>query len=158
MDAVEGILGHFEPAIPVYRIEFDQRNIWFDHDRYTRPFINDAVLWELFGHDMDQVKEQFLQPEANAQYSLKEAFNTQRKVEAWFQTQPSQPANPARPADPADPAILAKQKLRDGLYDLISNVLFFDVAGVEGQYYFRISMQNTTSFRSQFILFLITLH
>ncbi len=44
----EGIMGRFDPAIPVYRMEFDERNIWFDHDRYTKPFINEAVLWELF--------------------------------------------------------------------------------------------------------------
>ena len=56
MDAVEGIMGHFSPAIPVYRGEFSDRQIWFDYQRYTRPFINDAVLWEVFGSDSDDIK------------------------------------------------------------------------------------------------------
>ena len=42
-------MGHFEHAIPVHRMEFDERNIYFDQDRYTKPFINEAVLWEYFG-------------------------------------------------------------------------------------------------------------
>ena len=42
--AVEGILGHFVPAIPVEPEEFSARGIPFDRDRLTQPFINDAVL------------------------------------------------------------------------------------------------------------------
>ena len=87
MDVVEGILGHFVPAIPVYRMEFEQRNIRFDHDRYTRPFINDAVLWELFGDNSDFVKAQFLQPVENSFYVLREPFDTQRKIEIWHNQQ-----------------------------------------------------------------------
>ena len=47
--AVEGILGYFVPAIPVDADEFAARGIAFDRDRYTRPFITDAVLREIFG-------------------------------------------------------------------------------------------------------------
>jgi len=49
MDAVQGVLDVSTRAIPVYRIEFNERNIWFDYDRYTKPFINEAVVWEVFG-------------------------------------------------------------------------------------------------------------
>ncbi len=48
-NAVEGILGRFVPAIPVHRNEFQERGIWFDYKRYCVPYINDYVLWELFG-------------------------------------------------------------------------------------------------------------
>ena len=48
LSETEGIMGVFDPAIPIHIDEFGQRNTWFDHDRYTRPFINDAVLWEFF--------------------------------------------------------------------------------------------------------------
>src|SRR5262249_44675114 len=47
--AVEGILGYFAPALPVHAGEFPQRGIRFEKDRYILPFINDRVLWELFG-------------------------------------------------------------------------------------------------------------
>jgi 4-alpha-glucanotransferase len=133
MDVVEGILGHFVPAIPVNRSEFQQRNIWFDYLRYTRPFINDAVLWDIFGQDSDAVKGQFLQPAGNGFYVLQEPFNTQRKIEAWFAKQESTPLH---------------DKLRNGLNDLISNVLLLEAEGSNGQdFHFRISMDGTTNFR-----------
>ena len=133
MDAVQGIMGHFVPAIPVYRIEFDQRGLWFDHDRYTRPFINDAVLWEVFGSDSDYVKQHFLDGREYGSYVLRTDFNTQRKVEAWFDQQEQSPFN---------------ARMRDGLYDLISNVILINVEGREGQeFHFRIAMDQTSSFR-----------
>ena len=133
MHAVQGILGHFVPAIPVHRVEFSERNIWFDHERYTRPFINDAVLWEIFGNDSECVKTQFLQVQENGFYLLREEFDTQRKVECYF--------NQKERSEQSD-------GIRDGLYDLISNVILLEVGGSDGQqFHFRISMENTSSFR-----------
>lgn len=59
MDAVEGILGHFVPCIPVYQQEFAEKGIWFDYDRYCNPFINDSVLYEFFGEQNEFVKKHF---------------------------------------------------------------------------------------------------
>ena len=133
MEVVEGILGHFAPAIPVYRTEFQERNIWFDYDRYTRPFINDAVLWEIFGSDSDHVKANYLSPSGNAFYTLREAYSTQRRIEASFR---------------AGDASAFNDKIRQGLYDLVSNVILLEVEGSGGQqFHFRIAMDNTSSFR-----------
>jgi len=133
MDVVEGILGHFAPAIPVYRVEFQTRNIWFDHDRYTRPFINDAILWEVFGNDSDYVKANYLDPAGNAFHTLKEAYSTQRKIEACFRTKESSAFN---------------DRIRQGLYDLLSNVILLEAEGSGGQaFHFRIAMDGTSSFR-----------
>jgi 4-alpha-glucanotransferase len=132
MDVVEGILGHFDPAIPVNRIEFQQRKIWFDRERYTRPFINDGVLWEIFANDSDHVKEHFLCA-CGGGYVLKEEFQTQRKIEAWAAGQE---------------ASAFTDKIKTGLYDLVSNVILLEVEGSNGQqFHFRISMENTSSFR-----------
>jgi len=133
MDAVEGILGHFAPAIPVYRAEFDDRQLWFDYGRYTRPFINEAVLWEVFGNDSEQVKTDYLLPAEDGSFFLKEAFNTQRKVEDHFASQARTPTY---------------EKLRSGLFDLITNVLLLEVENSGGQqFHFRIAMDTTSSFR-----------
>ncbi len=133
MDAVQGILGRFDPAIPVYRIEFNERNLWFDYDRYTKPFINEAVVWEVFGNDSDHVKAEYLQWAGNGFFTLKEAFNTQRKVETRFAGQERSDLN---------------NKIREGLYVLIANVILFEVEGSGGQqFHFRIAMENTSSFR-----------
>jgi len=133
MDAVQGILGHFVPAIPVYRVEFSERNISFDHDRYTRPFINDAVLWEIFGNDSEYVKANFLWGRDHGTYVLREEYDTQRKVEVWFGGAGHSELH---------------ERIRDGLYDLISNIILMDVeVSGQQQFHFRIAMDQTSSFR-----------
>ncbi len=43
---------------------------------------------------------------------------------------------------------IANEKLKIGLYDLISNVIFFEQEGSQGQeFHFRISMEKTFSFK-----------
>jgi len=84
IDSVEGIMGHFVPALPVHVSEFHERGIWFDHHRYAVPFITDAVLWDIFGELHQFVKEEFLAEGGYGQFALKDAFNTQRKVEQFL--------------------------------------------------------------------------
>ncbi|WP_205509780.1 4-alpha-glucanotransferase [Longitalea arenae] len=129
--AVEGIMGRFVHALPVYVEEFEQRGIWFNHVRYCQPYINDSVLWELFGPNNEKFKP-YLDAVGN-QYTLKPEFATQRQVEAHFDALDRSEEN---------------QHLRQGLYDLISNVILFEEPGSQGkQYHFRINVENTTSFR-----------
>jgi 4-alpha-glucanotransferase len=51
MHEIEGIMGNFDPAIPVH-IRIQGKRIWFDFDRYTKPFINEPVL----GNCLDQTR------------------------------------------------------------------------------------------------------
>ncbi|MFN0034982.1 MAG: 4-alpha-glucanotransferase, partial [Saprospiraceae bacterium] len=108
MDAVEGILGQFVPAIPVTEDEFRKAGIGSDHDRLCRPYITEAVLHEVFNREAAQVAEQFLVARPDGRYDFKPEFDTQRKVKAWMKTQP-----------PNDFLGL----VRDGMYSLISNVI-----------------------------------
>ncbi|HEY8733570.1 MAG TPA: 4-alpha-glucanotransferase, partial [Puia sp.] len=129
----EGIMGHFEPAIPIHRVEFDERNIFFDKDRYTRPFINEAVLWEYFGSDTEAVKSIYFEEAQQGKFYIREFVNTQKKVTDYFEF---------KTTDPLD------IKSRESLLNLISNVILFEVEGSEGmQFHFRISMETTPSFR-----------
>jgi 4-alpha-glucanotransferase len=133
MHAVEGIMGHFVPAIPVHINEFTSQGIWFDYARYTKPYITEDVLWQVFGYDNELVKSLFLQKESDGQFSLKPAFTTQRLVEQHFETL-EQDAHHA--------------KIKQGLYDLISNVILFEETDSNGlQYHFRFGMEDTTSFQ-----------
>jgi 4-alpha-glucanotransferase len=133
MHAVEGIMGHFVPAIPVHRNEFDEKGIWFDYHRFTKPFINDAVLWEVFGYDADFVKEQFLTYDGFGNYTLKPEFATQRLVEKHFTTWETNDFN---------------ERIKIGLYNLISNVILFEVEGSQGQqFHFRFAIASTTSYK-----------
>ncbi|MET0391496.1 MAG: 4-alpha-glucanotransferase [Chitinophagaceae bacterium] len=131
--AVQGIMGHFVPCIPVHYVEFGENAIWFDEHRYCKPFINDDVLYQVFDGMADRVKADFLQPNQHGGYDLKPEFDTQKKVEHYFSAQ----GNPEE-----------NEKLKLGLYDLISNVIFFKQEGSKGQeFHFRIAMETTLSFK-----------
>ncbi|HCT24097.1 MAG TPA: 4-alpha-glucanotransferase, partial [Chitinophagaceae bacterium] len=132
MHAVEGIMGHFVPALPVHINEFNSRGIYFDYHRFTQPFINDQVLWDVFGYDNETAK-QYLDYNGFGQYSLKTEFATQRQVENHFAGQEQNDFN---------------AKIKQGLFDLISNVLLFEATnGKAQQFHFRFGMEGTLSFR-----------
>ena len=131
-DAVEGIMGHFVPTLPINISEFHQKSIWFDHSRYCKPYINDSILWEMFGPTEKKVKP-FLHESGDGLYQLKEAFNSQKKIEEYF-----------KKID----AVEENERLKLGLYALVSNVILFEERGSQGlQFHFRFNMHNTLSFR-----------
>ncbi len=133
LQSVEGIMGHFVPAIPVHIKEFDERGIWFDYDRYVKPFINDYVLAAVFGADAQYIKDNFLQSIAEDSYELSEVFNTQRKIADYFENLEQSEYN---------------AYLRQGLFNLVSNVILFEVPESNGtQFHFRIGMEGITSFQ-----------
>lgn len=131
--AVEGILGRFVPAIPVDVNEFSRRGISFDHDRYTRPFINDNVLAEVFGDAAGMVKREFVSPTGSGNYTLKPGFATQREVERHFAAREDNERH---------------RQIKEGLYDLISNVILFDDEDAPGRrFHFRFDLESTSSFK-----------
>jgi len=128
--AVEGILGHFVPAIPVEQSEFAARGIAFDRERFIKPFITDAVLLQIFGDESESVRREFLKVGAGGAYSLKPEFGTQRQVENYFAARPQLPRN---------------AEIKIGLFDLISNVILLEA---DGKYHFRFAMEQTSSFKN----------
>jgi len=131
--AVEGIMGYFVPAVPVYVNEFHQKGIWFNYERYTKPYITDAVLWEFFGEKSEEVKKAYLNYDGFGKYNLKSEFVTQRQVEKYFDTLEENSFN---------------NRIRDGLYNLISNVILFEVEGSQGlAFHFRFAVDSTLSFK-----------
>lgn len=131
LDSIEGVMGHFYPAIPVTIQEFADRGIWFDHERYCSPYITMPVLYELFGEKAEGVKERFLTRCGNGRYAFRPEFNSQQKVQEYFN-------NGAEEQDGS---------LRTGLFDLASNLLFFEVKGSGGtQFHPRYGMERTSAF------------
>jgi 4-alpha-glucanotransferase len=134
LDSVEGIMGYFVPAIPMHINEFNAKNIWFDYHRYTKPFITENTLWEVFGYDNEFAKQQFLEEDGFSGYQLKPAFATQRLVEKYFNGLENNEYH---------------QKQKQQLFDLISNVILFEVEGSQAQqFHFRFGMESTSSFRN----------
>ena len=131
-DAVQGIMGRFVPCIPVHINEFGEHGIWFDQQRFCRPFINDDILQEIFGAEANSVRSGFLERNETGGYDLKKGFQTQKEIEEYFK----------------EAATEEQQTLKQGLFDLISNVIFFEEEGSQGQHFhFRISMEKTSTFR-----------
>ncbi len=134
LHAVEGILGRFVPALPVQLAEFRSRGIPFDRNRYTQPFISDQVVRETFGADAARVKQEFLQPSGDGLYTLKPEFATQRQVEKCFAKADATETN---------------QRLKQGLFDLLSNVLLFEAGdATREEFHFRFSIETTSSFKN----------
>lgn len=88
LSATQGILGYFYPDVPVKIEEFEARNIPFNFDRYCKPFINDEILHNFFGEEKIYVAEKFMYNHFNGTYSLKEDYDTQRKVKDYFTDNP----------------------------------------------------------------------
>ncbi|MEN9569135.1 MAG: hypothetical protein RL172_366 [Bacteroidota bacterium] len=133
LHAVEGIMGRFVPAIPVHIQELHQNNISFDYARYCRPHITQQLVYEQFGNEAEYVKNTFLNWVGDS-FELKQAFNTQRKVEAHFNLLADSETN---------------LYIQQGLYYLISNVIFFEEEGSQmQQFHFRFNMESTPSFQA----------
>ena len=123
--SVHGLLGQFAPALAMSREEIESYGLHFQEDRFTRPFITDWVLDRMFHERAGEVKEKYLDRLDDERYQMKPEVETQRKVEALF-------------ADVTDEKELW---LRDGLYALISDVLFVRDHTNPGVFHPRISAQ-----------------
>ena len=133
IDAVEGIMGRFVPAIPIDIQEFAENAIWFDYDRFCKPYITEGIIQNIFGNNASFVKNSFIQENDKEVYELKEEFNTQKKVEEYFSAQDDNGSN---------------KKIKEGLFDIISNVLLFEEPGSEKEkFHFRISVEQTSSYQ-----------
>ena len=109
-DAVYGLLGHFSPALPLTVGEIEYFGLPFRKELYTKPFVNDRLIERLFGIHAQYVRDNFLVRKAYNLYDLKEEYDTQKKVAAYFN-------------DRHDESSLW---IRDGLMRLICDVLFVE--------------------------------
>ena len=125
VSSVYGLLGQFAPALAMSREEIESYGLHFQDERFTRPFITDWVLDRVFHERAGEVKEKYLDRLDDERYQMKPEVDTQRKVEALF-------------ADATDEKELW---LRDGLYALISDVLFVRDHTNPGVFHPRISAQ-----------------
>lgn len=132
MHAVHGLLGQFIPSIPMSREEIESYGLPFRKE-YLIPYIHESFLGQVFGPHTDYVKQTFLLPaEAPGIYHMKPEFATQREVESFF-------------AGKNDENSLW---IRDGLYTLISDVLFVPDTKEKDKYHPRIGIQRDFIFRS----------
>ena len=114
--SVHGLLGQFQPALGLTRQEIEGYGLHWQEDLFTRPFITDWVLDRIFGDRAEMIRQTFIEPTQYGYYQMKPEFDTQRKVEAWYEQEVQK--------EQSEEGKVALANLRDALYALISDVLF----------------------------------
>ena len=136
LEHVDGIMGWFDPALPVRLEEFEERGVPFERARFCEAFVDDDLLREVFGEFADGVRQDFFEESAPGGYRFKQRFTTQRGILDFFAK--------LTPGDWAN-----QDWLRDALVELVSEVLFFEVEGSKGtEFHPRMEMQKTRSFHA----------
>ncbi len=118
-ESIQGLMGIFNPSIPMYKNEIESRGIYFDYDRFCKPYIRDYMVEEIFRDYADELKRDFLVKAGDGNYKLKDEFDTQRKVEDYFLAHPLENQE-------------KENFLKNALFSLIGNVLFFEEPGSNG--------------------------
>ena len=128
MTATQGLLGYFYPAVPVTIEEFAARHIPFNFDRYCKPFINDQILWDIFGNEKDAIAEHFMYQE-NGVYHFKHEYDCQRKLAEYFKKNP-------------------RKNAEEKLISLAANILFLqEFNGTDYVYHPRFNINKTISYQ-----------
>ena len=133
LDAVHGLLGYFNPALPMSADELrNSYDFWINPDVQCRPLILEWMLGDFFGEYRDEAKAQYLDHVGGDRFSLKPEFDTQLKVEAHFAK--------LGPSEKND-------RLRNALLGIIDDVLFIEDPYEKGHYHPRIAAQYTYQYR-----------
>jgi len=135
VNQVQGIMGHFRPALPFSRDEIIDSGIIFNEERYTKPYIRDYFLKELFGEETEEVKATYLAEYEQGKYNLKLPFSDQRKVWDYFET-----------VKKGNELTGRETRIRDGLCALIAEVIFLRDPYHPTLFHPRVAFQNTNSY------------
>ena len=108
IDAVHGLLGQFAPALGMTADEICGYGLNFQEERFTEPFITDWVLDRVFKERAAEVRDKYLDRIDSERYKMKPEYDTQKKIQKLFENVTDE----------------KELNFRDGLYSLISDVLF----------------------------------
>jgi len=134
IDAVWGLTGSFHPALPFSRNELEAKGLWWDENRFLKPYLKEHVLYATFGKYTDDVIREYLLQDGWQNYKFKPEYNTQKKIEAHF-------------ASLGYNFGTKEVLIRDGLYMLHCEVLFVRDSRDQNKFHPRISMQGSATFR-----------
>lgn len=134
IDAVHGLLGYFNPALPFSPEEMrNNYDFYINPDVQTSPYIMDWMIGDFFGEYTNEVRGLFLEHITADRFRLKPFVNTQAKIEEYFAKQDKNEKN---------------DKIREALMGLIDDVLFIEDPYKRGHYHPRIAAQFTYQYRA----------
>ena len=131
-NAIQGVLGHFNPAIPFSIEELQSYGFYFDEHRHAHPYIREYMLQSLFGEHAGEAIHDYLLECGYGIYALSLDFNTQRKIENHF-------------CGKSDEKSL---KIKSGLFALTDEILFVEDPYQKRKYHPCISARQTYSYKS----------
>ena len=149
INSVHGLLGQFSPSLAMTREEIEAYGLHWQEELFTRPFITEWTLERIFGAHAGYIRATFVEPRDGYYFNLKPEYDTQRKIETWYNTM----AAKARDHDDEvarieEQAGMSLDSLRDSLYALVSDVLFVRDRTQPGRYHPRISVQHDFVYES----------
>ena len=153
INSVHGLLGQFQPSLGMTREEVEGYGLHWQEELFTTPFITDWVLDRMFGDRAQYVRNNFIEHKDEQHYRMRADFDTQRKVEAYFAKANAELRKKLDTADGTEAQnikakITENDNLRDGLYALISDVLFVRDHKDANKFHPRISVQFDFIFES----------
>lgn len=125
--AVQGILGRFEPALPVLREELDARGIHLPDERLYEPYLHYDLIQMYFADETESVVEEYFDFRNEfGELKFKEKYDSQRKISEIL----------------GDEHIHAER-----LMELHANVLFIREEGEELRLHPRFGINNTHNYK-----------
>lgn len=131
---ISGLMGHFNPAIPLWKDELERQGIW-DFNRLCDPFIPAWLVKIMFGQEAGYVIDTYLEEYIPGQYRLKPEFNAQKQIEAHL----------ALPEDAPKDQKMRNEWLKNELFTFVANIVFFRDPNRPG-FHPRINLMDTASF------------
>lgn len=134
IEDVWGLKGCFHPALPFTKTELNDKGLYWDEDRYLKPYLKEHVLYETFGEYTQEIIQKYLEISGWQSFKFKFEYNSQRKIEEYFEKTLEK--------------ISEKEAfIRDGLYMLHSEVIFVTDLHDANKFHPRISMHSSATFR-----------
>jgi len=128
---VDGLLGVFQPALPLTLSDFVQAGISFDDERFCNPYLPLELLEARLGDQAGKVIPLFFAPMGKGKYKF-HPYTSQREVEQYLESE----------------AGVAYRSFRESLFSLFGEVLLLRDKQRADAFHPRINLMETQSFKS----------
>jgi 4-alpha-glucanotransferase len=129
--SVQGLLGCFNPALPLSVEEIENAGFNFVPEKFTQAHIGESFLPELFGEYTQEALALYLDRTSSGYFVPKEPFDTQLKIKTFF----------------ADKHDEKSRLIRNGLYAVCNEVLFIEDRQKPAHFHPRISAASSCVYR-----------
>lgn len=128
---VDGLLGVFNPALPLLSDDFIKIGLHFDEQRFCKPYLKLELLLSLFKEDTMDVIASIFDKDHFGGYQFKPFLNCQKDLETFLNSSSG----------------LKYLPYKEVLFNLVCEVLFIKDKHLENAYHPRINLKDTFSFK-----------